>query len=108
MSGTVPLTFQLDLGAKISGVILDDNSLPMANVDLDVYTTAGEFIPSVNAGTDATGNYLLGAFPPGSYVVGADPVLGFEARLRPGFELMEYICNENNQDVQHIMGPAGQ
>jgi hypothetical protein len=22
-------------------------------------------------------------------------------------ELLEYICNENNQDVEHIRGPAG-
>jgi hypothetical protein len=29
------------------------------------------------------------------------------ATLRPGWELMEYICNENNQDVEHITGPAG-
>jgi hypothetical protein len=33
--------------------------------------------------------------------------LKFTARLRPGEELMEYICNENNQDVTHIKGPAG-
>ena len=31
----------------------------------------------------------------------------FTARLRPGEELMEYICQENNQDVSHIHGPAG-
>jgi hypothetical protein len=30
----------------------------------------------------------------------------FTARLRPGDELMEYICQENNQDVAHIQGPA--
>ena len=30
-----------------------------------------------------------------------------EATLRPGFDLMEYICNENNQDVEHLEGPAG-
>ena len=30
----------------------------------------------------------------------------FTARLRPGEELMEYICQENNQDVKHITGPA--
>jgi hypothetical protein len=30
-----------------------------------------------------------------------------EARLRPGFDLMEYICNENNQDVEHLQGPPG-
>ena len=33
--------------------------------------------------------------------------LNFTARLRPGEELMEYICQENNQDVHHIQGPAG-
>ncbi len=30
----------------------------------------------------------------------------FQAQLRPGDELMEYICQENNQDVSHIKGPA--
>jgi hypothetical protein len=30
-----------------------------------------------------------------------------EATLRPGWDLMEYICNENNQDVDHIEGPPG-
>jgi hypothetical protein len=28
-------------------------------------------------------------------------------RLLPKDELMEYICQENNRDVQHIQGPAG-
>jgi hypothetical protein len=32
--------------------------------------------------------------------------LTFMARLRLGEELMEYICNENNQDVHHLVGPA--
>ena len=31
----------------------------------------------------------------------------FTARLRPNEELMEYICQENNQDVNHIKGKAG-
>ena len=30
----------------------------------------------------------------------------FEARLQEGWDIMEYICNENNQDVEHIEGPA--
>jgi hypothetical protein len=33
--------------------------------------------------------------------------LTFTARLRPDEELLEYICQENNQDVSHIQGPAG-
>ena len=41
---------------------------------------------------------------PGAY---ARPfTLTFTAGLRPGEDLMEYICNENNQDVQHLVGPA--
>ena len=31
----------------------------------------------------------------------------FNGRLRPTEELMEYICQENEQDSQHIKGPAG-
>jgi hypothetical protein len=30
----------------------------------------------------------------------------FTARLAPGEELMEYICQENEQDSKHIQGPA--
>jgi hypothetical protein len=33
--------------------------------------------------------------------------LTFTARLRPNEELLEYICQENNQDVHHIQGAAG-
>jgi hypothetical protein len=33
--------------------------------------------------------------------------VSFTARLRPNEELMEYICQENEQDVKHIQGPAG-
>ena len=42
---------------------------------------------------------------PGAY---AKPfTIRFEASLRPGWDMMEYICNENNQDVEHLQGPAG-
>ena len=30
----------------------------------------------------------------------------FNVTLRPEWELMEFVCNENNQDVPHIVGPA--
>jgi hypothetical protein len=30
----------------------------------------------------------------------------FEASLNEDWDLMEYVCNENNQDVEHIQGPA--
>jgi hypothetical protein len=42
---------------------------------------------------------------PGAY---AKPFkVRFEAKLRPGWDIMEYICNENNQDVEHIQGAPG-
>ena len=28
------------------------------------------------------------------------------ARLMAGYELMEYICQEDNFDLQHLSGPA--
>jgi hypothetical protein len=31
----------------------------------------------------------------------------FAATLRPGEELMEYICQENQQDASHLQGKAG-
>ena len=38
---------------------------------------------------------------PGAY---AKPfTIQFDATLRPGWEIMEYVCNENNQDVEHIV-----
>ena len=41
---------------------------------------------------------------PGAY---AQPfTLLFAARLMPEGELIEYVCDENNQDVPHIEGPA--
>jgi hypothetical protein len=41
---------------------------------------------------------------PGAY---AKPfTVKFTATLRPGWDLMEYICNENNQDVEHMIGPG--
>jgi len=30
-----------------------------------------------------------------------------KSRLTQGSDLMEYICNENNRDVKHIVGPSG-
>jgi hypothetical protein len=42
---------------------------------------------------------------PGAY---AKPfTIRYEAELRPGWDLMEYICNENNQDVEHLRGAPG-
>ncbi len=54
----------------------------------------------------ATLEKVVTIIDPGSY---AKPFsVQFDSKLEPDWELTEYICNENNQDVQHIMGPAGQ
>jgi len=44
-------------------------------------------------------------YDPGAYT--KPFTLKYTATSRPGWELMEYICNENNQDVEHIRGKAG-
>lgn len=42
---------------------------------------------------------------PGAY---AKPfTIKFTAQLHPGWDIMEYVCNENNQDVEHLEGEAG-
>ena len=33
--------------------------------------------------------------------------LKFNATLIPKAEILEYICQENNTDLKHILGPAG-
>jgi hypothetical protein len=42
---------------------------------------------------------------PGAYTEPFD--LSFTATLRPKEELMEYICQENQQDSQHMIGNSG-
>jgi hypothetical protein len=42
---------------------------------------------------------------PGDY--SKPSTLTFTARLRPNEELMEYICQENQQDAQHMQGSSG-
>jgi len=76
--GTVTVDFSLFQGGRISGRVTvgsgPDAGTGAAGVDLDVYDAGtGEFIASVNASTDGTGNYTIGAFPPGQYLLAADP-----------------------------------
>ncbi len=72
--GTVIVDFNLSGGATISGHISDiATGLPLELVDLDVYAWDKSYISSVNAATDATGNYAIGCFPPGNFYVRANP-----------------------------------
>ena len=44
---------------------------------------------------------IITIIDPGAY---AKPfTIQFDATLRPGWDLMEYVCNENNQDIPHIV-----
>ncbi|MCA9431128.1 MAG: hypothetical protein KC940_11525, partial [Candidatus Omnitrophica bacterium] len=73
--GDVTVDFSLSPGALISGQItVAGEGIPAAGVDLDVFTAGGEFISSANAKTDVGGSYEIGAFPPGSYLLRADPI----------------------------------
>lgn len=52
----------------------------------------------------ATLEWDITIIDPGAY---AKPfTVETQARYEPTWELMEYICNENNTNVEHIQGPA--
>jgi hypothetical protein len=55
-----------------------------------------------------------GVWRPGDIFLIEDISLGLKPftitashRLLPDDDLMEYICQENNRDVHHLVGPAG-
>ena len=72
--GTTTVNFFLEKGGVITGHIFDAGTgTPLDSTDLDVYAWDGSFIPSINDNSEADGSYLLGAFPPGTFYVRADP-----------------------------------
>jgi hypothetical protein len=74
-AGTVtsPLMIQVIPGGWISGTVQLSSGAPLVGVDMDVYTGTGEFLPKLNASTDANGSFQLGPMPVGDYIVRADP-----------------------------------
>jgi hypothetical protein len=67
------INIQLLPGYPISGSV-KGNGAPLPNVDLDVYeAVTGEFLGNYPGASDASGNFVLGAFPSGSYLIRADP-----------------------------------
>ncbi len=76
--GTTIASFSLQTGTTISGTITDAaTGLPIGGMDLDVFASDQSFIGSINARTDSTGAYTLGAFPAGCFFVQADPETTF-------------------------------
>ncbi|UCE01800.1 MAG: carboxypeptidase regulatory-like domain-containing protein [Candidatus Latescibacterota bacterium] len=69
--------FALEPGGWISGRVAIDGHGPLANVDMDLFSTEREVISALDADTDADGRFLLGPIPVGTYVVRADPT-GYE------------------------------
>ena len=74
--------------------------------------SAGTRIPSSFTPSNASRGPIWAALDIETQII--DPVaytkpfkIKFTATLRPGEELMEYICQENQQDAQHLQGPAG-
>lgn len=72
--GAVTVNFELSLGAPISGrITIQDLGTAVSGVDIDVFTQSGTLVDSVNATTDGSGDYSIGVFPPGNYLLRADP-----------------------------------
>lgn len=74
-AGTVtsPVVIQVIPGGWISGTVRLSSGTPLADVDMDIYTGTGEFLPELNARTDANGNYTFGPLVVGDFIVRADP-----------------------------------
>jgi hypothetical protein len=66
------INFALPPGFTISGTITSQSS-PLLNIDIDVFHSTGELLGSYNATSLTGGAYTIGALPPGSYIVRADP-----------------------------------
>ncbi|MEM7394332.1 MAG: carboxypeptidase regulatory-like domain-containing protein [Verrucomicrobiota bacterium] len=69
------INFALQAGQLIEGTVRDTNGIPIANIDIDVYGTNGMRM-DVDTSSDAIGNYRIGPFLPGSFIVRADPDAG--------------------------------
>ncbi len=70
----VDSAFPLPCGGWIRGTITSASSgLGAGAIDLDLFFGDGEPIPSVNADSDAFGQYRIGPMPTGLYLLRADP-----------------------------------
>lgn len=66
------IDFQLSTGRSITGTV-SANGTPLDAVDLDVYAENGEFLDGYPGITAANGMFEIGALPPGTYFLKADP-----------------------------------
>ncbi|MEM7394333.1 MAG: carboxypeptidase-like regulatory domain-containing protein, partial [Verrucomicrobiota bacterium] len=75
---TTGIDFELIPGRFVRGTVTDTGLVAIPGVDLDAFTLAGQYV-EITALTDTNGDYRIGPFPPGDYIVRADPdsSLGF-------------------------------
>ena len=88
-------------GGTIAGRVVDGpSSAPLAGIDLDLFDVAGNRL-AVNAVTDATGFYEIGAVSAGQYVLRADPTIA------QGYPRTYYEGAYNDTFAQTIAVVAG-
>jgi hypothetical protein len=68
-STTTHIDFPLAEGGWISGSILSRMGEAFFDVDLDVYTADGDYIPGIDTETDAAGAYRIGPMLAGQYLL---------------------------------------
>jgi hypothetical protein len=71
-STTAHIDFPLMPGGYIAGAVKTRMGETFFDVDLDVYTIDGEYIPGIDANTDEAGDYVIGPLPAGQYLLYAN------------------------------------
>ncbi len=67
------IDFVLEKGGFLSGVIRDTAGYPLVDLDLDLYSADWTFDTRYSAGTNESGQYILGPLPVGQWFLRADP-----------------------------------
>lgn len=66
------IDFTLAIGRTISGKVTSSGN-NIDGIDMDVFSSTGEFISGAVGLSAGGGNYTVGALPPGNYYIRADP-----------------------------------
>ncbi len=66
------IDFALDPGYSLSGQLLS-SGVPLASVDLDLYSADGEFLSSYPGTSAVDGRFEIGPLPNGTYYLASDP-----------------------------------
>ncbi len=80
------ISITLTLGARLTGVVTGVGGVPLANVNLTVYTAAGQI--AAGAVTAGDGSYSTGGLVAGSYLVRTNYLPGHVAQVYDGITCM--------------------